>query len=128
MKKIVVDTNFFLRFILDDLPEQKKISEKFLKQAKANQVKLFVAQIVIFEIDFILEKYYHISKSDVIEKLKALVSTQFLEIESKEIFLSALTLYSSENVSFVDCFLLAKAKIEGRELFTFDQKLQKLNR
>jgi hypothetical protein len=32
--------------------------------------------------------------------------------------------YKSYNVSFVDWFLLAKAKDEKVELFTFDQKLQ----
>ena len=127
MKQIVVDTNAFLRFLLNDIPEQKRTFEKLLQEAADSRVRLVVAQIVIFEIDFILEKYYQFEKDVVIDKLKTLVSVHYLDIESREIFVGALMLYEVEDISFVDCFLAVKAKSEGKELFTFDKKLRKLN-
>jgi len=126
MKTIIPDSNVFLRFLLNDIPEQKKLAEKLLTQAKNKEASLLVPQIVIFEIDFILEKYYLFSKKEVVERLKSLISTDYIEIESKEAFGEALKIYEKQPISFVDCFLIARARLEEVELFTFDQKLSKL--
>lgn len=126
MKHVIVDTNGFLRFLLDDIPEQKRIFEKLLQKAKSKQIIILVPEIIIFEIDFILRKYYQFEKKDIIEKLESLLSANFFYIESKVLFQTALTIYKTESISFVDSFLLARAKIEEVELFTFDQKLKKL--
>jgi predicted nucleic-acid-binding protein len=126
MKHIIIDTNGFLRFILNDVPTQKKIVEKLLQEAKQNKILIFVPQIVIFEIEFTLSKYYGFSKEDIIEKLKIIASASYLDIQDREIVQTALKLYKDEAVSFVDCFLYAKSKTEKIELFTFDKKLQNL--
>ena len=126
MKSVVIDTNVFLRLLLNDISEQADQVERLIRQAKKEQVKIIVVQIVLFEIDFILNKYYNFEKQEVIEKLKSLLSASYFMIESRDIFQQTLMLYKDNNVSFVDCFLLAKAKIEKAELFTFDKKLQKV--
>lgn len=125
MKQIIVDTNAFLRLLLDDIPAQKKIFERLLQRAKDKEIRVLVPQIIIFEIEFILRKVYLVPKSKIIEKLQTLVAMSFLEIESRQLFATALGLYAKQTISFVDCFLLAKSKDEGYELFTFDQKLNK---
>lgn len=126
MKIVVVDTNIFLRLLLNDIPLQTKASERLLKQAKRGIVLVKVAQIVLFEINFILDKYYSFKKEVRIEKLKVIVATDYLNIESRDIFEKALQKYSENRVSFVDAFLSAKALIEEAELFTFDKKLKKI--
>lgn len=126
MKSVVIDTNALLRLILNDIPQQKKMTEELLKKAMSNEIKVCVAQTVIFEIDFILKKYYEFKKETVIEYLKSLVTTPYLEVESSEIFRMTLSFYEKEEISFVDCFLLSKAKIEKADLFTFDKKLKNL--
>ncbi len=126
MKSVIIDTNGFLRLLLNDIPEQADRVEDLIKKAQKKQVSLLVPQIIIFEINFILQKYYLFEKQEVIEKLKSLVSGHYFIIESGNIFQKALSLYEKQNISFVDSFLLAKAVIEDAELFTFDQKLAKL--
>lgn len=126
MKSVIVDTNVFLRFFLSDIPQQKKACEQLLKKAKHNEITLKVSQIVLFEIDYTLRKYYQFEKEVVIKHLKPLVATAYIDIESREIFQKALLLYEKEHISFVDSFLLAKAELEDAELFTFDKKLEKL--
>lgn len=126
MKQMIVDTNAFLRFLLDDIPEQKKTVERLLKQAEKSEVVLLVPQIVVFELQFILDKYYHFDKDKIIESLSSLIVADFLSVESKKVFIAALKLYTTENISFVDCFLIAKAQAEDAEIFTFDQKLKKI--
>lgn len=126
MKSFVIDTNAFLRLLLDDIPKQADVVKKLIKQAKKEQVRIIVPQIVVFEIDFILRKYYGFEKQEVIDKLKPLLSASYFVIESMGIFQNALILYKENNVSLADCFLIAKAQVEEADLFTFDQKLKRL--
>jgi predicted nucleic-acid-binding protein len=126
MKRIVVDTNAWLRFFLNDIPEQKNSVVTLLRQAKESEIILLVPQIVIFELHFILDTYYHHSKSEIISVLKPLVSSEYIELESKEAFVATFSFYSSaSSLSFVDCFLLAKSQLENAELFTFNKQLKK---
>ena len=126
MKAVVVDTNAFLRLLLDDFPKQADLVKGLINQAKKEQIRIIIPQIVIFEIDFILRKYYSFEKQEVINKLKSLLSASYFEVESISVFRNALILYKENNVSFADCFLLAKAEAEEADLFTFDKKLKKL--
>lgn len=119
------DTNIFLRFILNDLPKQSEEAEKLFKKAKSGKVAVVVCQLVIFEIHFALLKYYEYPKLVVIKRLTNLISTSYFKVEDREVFLIALKIYESENISFADAFLLAKAKIDKLKLKTFDKKLSK---
>jgi predicted nucleic-acid-binding protein len=60
--------------------------------------------------------------------LESLVGLSYLEIQDKQIFEQALMLYKENSVSLVDCFLLASAVQEQRDIMTFDKKLQTLAR
>lgn len=128
MKAVIVDTNAFLRLLLNDIPHQADRVEHLIRQAKKEEIKIIVPQIVLFEIDFILRKYYKFEKQEVIGKLKSLLSANYFVIESVNIFQNALILYKENNVSLADCFLVSTAEAEGADLFTFDQKLKKLQR
>lgn len=126
MKAVVIDTNAFLRLLLNDIPQQADRVEHLIRQAKRKEVRIIVLQIVLFEIDFVLRKYYNFEKQEVIDKLKSLLSASYFVIESINVFQNALILYKENNISFADCFLVSKAEVEGADLFTFDQKLKKL--
>ena len=125
MRQAAIDTNAFLRLLLDDIPSQAKEVEKILEQAKKLNIKLHVAQIVIFELNFILDKYYHFPKNEIINKLKSVVQTPYLDIQDREVFIVSLKVFADNNISLADSFILAKSKIENWELFTFDRNLQK---
>ena len=126
MKRYIIDTNGYLRLLLNDIPEQADQIEELLTQAKRGKILIFLPQIIIFEIVFILEKYYHINKDEVLNKVESLVSVGYVEVESKEIFLEAILLYRNNNISFVDCFLFVSANDRNAGIFTFDKKLEKL--
>lgn len=126
MRQITVDANAFLRLLLDDIPSQVSEVEKLFEQAKKSSLKLYVAQIVIFELNFILDKYYNLPKIEIIDKLKSVVQTPYLEVQDREVFVDALKIFSDSNISLADSFILAKSKIENWELFTFDKQLNSL--
>lgn len=126
MKKRVVDANAFLRFFLDDIPEQKVAAKEVFKEAKKGESTLYIPQIVLFEIEFTLDKYYGFSKTERIDKLKVITAMPYLQIQDRDIFKKALQVFETNNISFADSFQLMYAAEKNAKLFTFDQKLLKL--
>lgn len=126
MRSLVLDTNAFLRFLLNDISDQSNQVTELFKAAKANDLKIYVPQIVIFEITFALEKYYKFPKNQIVDKLGVLLTTPYLQIQDVKVFQEALILFNYKSVDFVDCFLTCFAQSKGTKLFTFDKNLQNL--
>lgn len=126
MSKLVVDTNIFLRWLLNDIPKQADEVEKLFQEAKKAKKKLIVPQIIIFELAFALDKYYHFPKREVIDKLKSLLATGYIKIQDREIFKEAISFFGRKNVSLVDCFIINFAKQHKANLFSFDRNLNRL--
>ncbi|MDP3974117.1 MAG: PIN domain-containing protein [Candidatus Daviesbacteria bacterium] len=126
MKLVVADTNAFLRFLLNDISEQVKKFEKILKQAQKSEIIIVVPQIIIFELNFILSKYYLFPKQDVVEKLQSIIKTPYFKIQDIEIFREAIKLYAKSNLSLADSFVYYYCEAWKADLFTFDKKLSNL--
>lgn len=112
MKRIVADANLFLRYLLNDIPAQYKVAKKLFSDAKLNRVEIIVPQIIIFEVLFGLDKYYHFPKLELIEKLESLIGMEYFKIQDREIFQKALGIFQHSNLSLVDTFLIVKAEYE----------------
>ena len=123
MKKVLLDTNPILRFLLNDIPSQAQKTNYLFKNAKAGKIKIIIPQIIIFEAYFVLAKYYEFDKKTIINYLQFILSTPYLIIEDRSVFLKSIAIFSSKNISFVDSFLVAKSTLENIVLFTFDKKL-----
>lgn len=121
--KIILDTNGFIRVLLNDLPSQVEQVEQLFIKAKNKIITILVPQIIIFEIEFTLNKFYGLTKEDVTLKLDSILNTPYFKIQDKEIFTNCLKIFKENNLSFVDCFLMAKAKQENSEIFSFDNNL-----
>ena len=94
------------------------------KKAEAGRVIIVVPQAIIFELHYVLLKYYKFDKLMVVEKLGAIVKQAYSDVEDKGLMLSSLAIYVDSNISFIDSFLVAKSRSEKIDLFTFDKKLQ----
>lgn len=126
MESLILDTNVFLRFLLEDIPSQTKEASEILVKAKLKKLKVIISQMVIFEIFFALDKYYKYPKTEVVDKIGTLLATSYLDVEDRDIFQEALEIYKDKSIDFVDCFLLCKAKKSNATLFTFDKDLRKM--
>lgn len=126
MKKVVVDTNVLLRFLLNDIPSQVEEARKRFKQAKLGKIELHIPQIVLFEIVFNLTNTYKFDKNKVIGAIGVILNTPYLKVQNREIFILAIKCFQENNVSFVDCFIKAMSKEIKGELFSFDKKLNKI--
>lgn len=125
MKKLVVDTNILLRFLLKDVPDQADEAEALLISARNGEVELIIPQIVIFEIVFRLLNIEKYKKAVVIDKLQTILATPYVVTQDRDTFNVAIRLFANSDIEFVDCFLISYAQVIGGDVVTFDQKLKK---
>ena len=126
MKQYIADTNFYLRFILQDIESQAAFTEKYLKLAELGKIKIFFPDEVILEMEFVLRSFYFVKRIDIFQSLDALVKLDYVDIENKALWIKVLETYRNENVSLIDILLHNKAKGMGAEVLSFDKDFKKL--
>lgn len=126
MKRFLADTNFYLRFILQDNKAQAKTVEEYLKKAKEKKIIIVFLDEVILEIEFVLRNVYQTPRSKIAKCLSVLVKTPFLEIENRSLWIETLEIYLKRKISLFDIFLFLRAKKEKAEILSFDRDFKKL--
>ena len=64
-----IDTNVLLRYLLDDVPEQADAVESLLLKATRGELTLHANALVLAEIVWTCESYYHLPKHDIKDML-----------------------------------------------------------
>lgn len=123
-KNQLLDTNVVIRFLTND-------DQRLANQAKeifenAPSASLVISDVVMLEIVYVLLNVYHLSKSSLIEKISLLLTFKPFVVSGK-LMDKTLLIFSQQNISFVDAYLLARVKLGiNSGLVTFDRKLKKL--
>ena len=123
MKSYILDTNVFLRYLLADIPDQMAAAKYHFVQAKLGKISLTIPVLVFVEAVYTLTKFYGISKTEVVDKLRDVAQISYLNVEKRGILVNALEDYKTAPISFVDLLLFYEAKESNKELLTFDKKL-----
>ena len=104
---IFVDTNYFLRYFLDDGSDQHKKATLLLISASKGEKNLTTSTLVIFQIFWVLGSVYKLGKEKKTEIIENLVNITKLQLE--------------------DCYNLVFFQENKIDKFaTFDKKLKKL--
>lgn len=123
---IFVDTNYFLRFLLNDQDTQHHTAKNLFHKAAEGKVELVTSLIVFFEIFWVLESFYEKNKEDLIQTLKGILDMEFVKLEERNLLYKTLTLYE-KGADLEDAYHLTYAQhIQAKELATFDKKMQQL--
>jgi len=93
MKTYIADTNIFLRFLLKDIPAQYLKATELFEDARAKKLRLILVPEVLFELTYVLEKYYKNPREEVARLLRSLVKTPYISLEKKNLFLDVLGRY-----------------------------------
>jgi predicted nucleic acid-binding protein len=115
-----LDTNCLLRWLLGDLPEQAEAVTRLL----ASQDTFAVADAVIIEVVFVLEKLKKIDRELIQKAVMAIMAQANIKC-SRELFEETMPIYAEHpKLSVTDCYLSVLAKREkALPLYTFDHKL-----
>ena len=120
---VFADTNLFLRYLTNDIPEQAEAFERLLHQAKAGEVALVTNSLVLAEIVWTLESFYNLAKEGIQAKIMAILNTPGLEVSEGELLLKAALWYAEKNVDFIDAYNAAWMTDRGIGIAcTFDRK------
>lgn len=126
MKKIGIDTNVVLSFLLKRLPSFK-ISKKLFADCKARKLDLFLPTVVFLETEWVLRSVYKQPKEVVTQLLEELILLEHLSFEDKEIVKFSLNYYkNSSQVSLTDCVIIKTIQNQGFDFVTFDKDLESL--
>jgi uncharacterized protein len=122
-KAIFIDTNLFLRYLTNDVPQQAEAFEKILLRASTGQTSLVTNSLIIAEIVWTLESYYKVSKTGIQSKILAILNTPGLQVVDEETVLQAIIWYADKNIDYIDAYNAAWMFHHGVEsLYTFDRK------
>lgn len=123
---IFIDTNYFLRFLLADVPSQHKEAKLLLREAASGKKLLFTSAVVIFETHWVLLSAYNKNKEQVVTALDNILRMTFINFEHYSLLKQAVSIYSESTLGFIDVFNLFYSKSKGAKDFkTFDLKLSK---
>lgn len=123
-----VDTNIFLRFLVNDIPQQADACEAIFRKAVAGEEALYTTDMVIAEIVWVFESYYDLSRSEVRTKVEKILNTQNLTCDSKETIIRALALYEDKRIDYIDAYNACIIKMKGiGEIYSYDKHYDRLS-
>lgn len=124
-----VDTNYFLRFLLNDISAQHKKAKRLFEQGLNGNKDLFTSVIVFFELYWVFTSFYKKSKVEVIKILCNVLKLSFISFENLDIIEKALELFEDSSLELEDCYNIEFAKSKKyKEFATFDKRLSRLVR
>jgi len=123
--EVLPDTNFILRYLLRDIPEQFAVVEPLFEKVRVGRERAVILEGVLIECIYILTKHYQVSRCDTAAALTGLLQYKGVTNQDKSLLVDALNRYSTTKLDPVDCILLARAEAASLRLLSFDKELCK---
>lgn len=123
MSKNLLDTNLIIRFLVNDNPQKVSRVEKLLIDKNNTNILL---DTIVAEIIWVLSSYYSLKKSEVIEKIRALIHVDTIDCNAVLIN-KALSVWEENNISYIDSYLVAVANLGNITLFSYDDKFKSIS-
>lgn len=124
---IGADTNLLVRHLTEDDPEQTKRVRAWLGEAKANRENIFVSQLVVAELCWVLKSVYDFDRKGIAHGLRELLEDAQFLFEDRPMIEEALDAFTHANADFPDHLIGLLAERAGAlTTYTFDKKAAKL--
>ena len=120
---IAIDANIILRYLLKDSEALYSLANNFFEAVFSGEKIAYVLQSILAEVIYVLIKFYKVEKEQVVEVLEEFLSNKNIKVQDKDVTITAIHLFKTINIDFVDCLLCAYSK--KMEIFSFDKKLNK---
>lgn len=128
MKKLrALDANVILRFLTDDVPEQATRCAVLLKRVEAGTEEVWLPELVLADVVWTLEKFYHQPKSQIRELLTPILNLRGLRHANKKVAKRALQLYVEKNIDWTDAVVAAQMiACKLSEIYSYDRDFEKV--
>jgi predicted nucleic acid-binding protein len=121
MATVFVDTNVLLRHLLQDVPDQSSRASAFLARLERGEFSARIAETVVFETVFNLQRRHGVTKAAIRAELLPLIDLSGIELPGKHRLRRTFELYVDANMSFADAYHVAIMEQLGiEEIASFD--------
>ena len=124
-KVYLIDTNVILRYLLGDHQRFSPRAKKFMQDVATGTRKAEIPSVVIVECIYVMEKYYKIAKSEIVDALNRILNFKGIVNPDRSEILSALIKFDETNTDIVDC-IIAGQSTPNRVIVSFDKDSSKL--
>jgi predicted nucleic-acid-binding protein len=122
---IALDTNQLVRLIVQDDEVQARAVERLLVRARREQTALFIADVVMCELVWVLTRRLGVGRDDIASALERLLRTELVVVANPGITSRTLSAYRDGRGDFADYLIREQAfASEATEVVTFDRKLK----
>lgn len=117
----LLDTNILIRFLTRDHKIKAERCKKLLENAVSGKIQLFVSDLTLAEVVWVLEKFYKCGKPDIRLKIEAILNTSNLIFQNKDLISESIILYDMHNIDFIDAYHLVLMRLKGlKEIYSYD--------
>lgn len=118
--KYLIDTNIFLRVLINEDEKSHAESVALIRQIKRNQLHALLPGLVLAELAWVLRSFYGFTRGETVKGVEAVVHIRGLEILERYDYQLALSLYKKFNVKFADACIATLAG-PNRVIVSYDK-------
>ena len=122
---IGLDTNILVRYLTQDDPDQSRKATREIEKARTPGQTFFIADIVLFELVWVLETAYEYERREIILVLYNILRTRQFHFANKDQLWISLADYRSKKGDLAGHLMGRVGHKAGcRETLTFDSRLK----
>ena len=121
---IALDTNVLVRFLVEDDEGQSEAAAALIERTIAAEEVLFVSDVVLCELVWVLTGSYRISRNDSAKTMRDLLRATHLTFAEPDQLVRALSAFEKSKGDFADYLIREHARSAGCDaVATFDRAL-----
>ncbi len=125
---IGLDTNVIIRYLMQDDKKQFTCAETVIESAIKQKKLIHINLVILCEVVWVLSYHYELKREQVYEFLGKLLHAEQIEVENRQLALSAFHEYQNSQADFADCLIgLINQSLGSVTTYTFDKKAAKLS-
>ena len=122
MGQVFVDTNVFLRHLLQDHPRQSPRATRFLARVEDGELEAHLSDTIVLEMVYTLQRTYRQSKTAIRDVVLPIIELQGMILPGKRRYRRVFDLYVERNISFADAYhVVHMGQLDVNEIMSFDR-------
>jgi predicted nucleic-acid-binding protein len=122
-----IDTNVLVRYVTEDDEIETSLAAKLIDKYLGAKNSIFINNIVVCELIWVLIRLYQYNKPEIINLLKEMLATIEFTFEDQSLLLRCVLDYAEKDADFAD-ILIGNINLNQKckTTFTFDKKASAL--
>jgi uncharacterized protein len=128
MIKLFLDSNIFLRYLLNDNEEMSAKALSIFRDIGDKKVLAYISCLVLHEVSYVARNVYKIDRGALADRLVGLVTLDNLLVLDlpQEVVIKSLKEYKTFSVDLADIFYKNRALKGGFQIASFDSDMHKI--